>query len=179
VDPSLGAVMAADRLAKKLGIQAYFVAADARYLPFDSESIDSVFSYSVLQHFSDEDAEQALEEIARVLKHEGQSRIQMANRVGIRSIWHQLRQRYRDPGIFDVRYRSTSVLKKMFHRIIGPTRLEVDCYFGLGLQSTDRNMMSVPKKIVLSASEAIKEISKLIKPLRLLADSVYILSTKR
>ncbi len=56
IDPSLGAVMAAKRVAKQLGVEATYVVGDARFLPFRQSAIDCVFSYSVLQHFSREDA---------------------------------------------------------------------------------------------------------------------------
>src|SRR5262249_51324816 len=79
LDPSLGAVLAAKRLAKRLGLPFYGVVADARFLPFRADSFDVAFSYSVLQHFSKLDARRALENIRRVLRTEGTFLVQMAS----------------------------------------------------------------------------------------------------
>jgi uncharacterized protein YbaR (Trm112 family) len=51
VDPSLGAILAAKRLAKLRGLSFSGVVGDARYLPLRTASVDMAFSYSVLQHF--------------------------------------------------------------------------------------------------------------------------------
>ena len=53
IDPSLGAAMAARRIATQLGLVARFVVADGRYLPFREGAFDTVYSYSVLQHFNE------------------------------------------------------------------------------------------------------------------------------
>ena len=67
VDPSLGAVMAARRVARQLGAGSRYVVADARYLPFADGFFDAAFSYSVFQHFSHADAELAVSEMGRLL----------------------------------------------------------------------------------------------------------------
>src|SRR5689334_13399687 len=67
IDPSLGAVMAARRVAAQLGGQVHYVVGDARHLPFRDARFDTVFSYSVLQHLSRDDAATAVGEIGRVL----------------------------------------------------------------------------------------------------------------
>jgi uncharacterized protein YbaR (Trm112 family) len=46
VDPSLGALMAAKRVAKQMNLAIDFICADARYLPFCRNTFDVVFSYS-------------------------------------------------------------------------------------------------------------------------------------
>ena len=56
IDPSLDAVLAARRVSRQLGVEASFVVGDARFLPFANDSFDTVFCYSVLQHFSKENA---------------------------------------------------------------------------------------------------------------------------
>jgi 2-polyprenyl-3-methyl-5-hydroxy-6-metoxy-1,4-benzoquinol methylase len=47
VDPSLGAIMAARRVARQLDVDIDYIVADARYLPFEDGTLD-VFSYSVI-----------------------------------------------------------------------------------------------------------------------------------
>ena len=106
VDPSLPAVRAARRVAERLGVEAEYLVADARRLPFADASFDVVFSYSVFQHFTKPDAVASFSEIGRVLAAGGISLVQMANVWGARSLWNQLRERrFREPRtLFDVRY---------------------------------------------------------------------------
>jgi ubiquinone/menaquinone biosynthesis C-methylase UbiE len=82
LDWSLGAVMAARRVAEQLGVEASFVVGDVRCLPLADASCDAVFSYSVFQHLSRRDAFEAVDEVARVLRPRGVSRIELASAGG-------------------------------------------------------------------------------------------------
>jgi SAM-dependent methyltransferase/uncharacterized protein YbaR (Trm112 family) len=177
LDPSLGAVLAAKRLATQRGIEALFVVGDARFLPFRPEIFDVIFSYSVLQHFSEENVRRTLSQIHEALRGGGRSKIQMAAKYGVRSLYHQLK-RSEAPKSFDVRYWSPSQLKQTFERYIGPTELEVDCYFGLGLQPTDTDMMSPLARWATQSSEKLRVLSQSFTPLKRVADSLYLNSRK-
>jgi SAM-dependent methyltransferase len=174
IDPSLGAVLTAQRVARSLGLSARFVCADARYLPFAADSFDVAFSYSVLQHFSKEHARQALTSIRNVLRDGGTALIQMPNEAGVRCLYHQARRGFREATDFDVRYWSTRELKSCFEATFGSAQLETDCFFGLGLQASDAQLMSRPTKLLLGCSEALRAASTQLAPLTLLADSVYV-----
>jgi SAM-dependent methyltransferase/uncharacterized protein YbaR (Trm112 family) len=176
LDPSLGAVLAAKRLAKRLSLPFRGVVADARFLPFRPGSFDVAFSYSVLQHFSKPDARAALENIHRVLRADGTFLLQMASALGIRSLQHQLRRGFRKPKDFDVRYWTPAELLGTFHAVFGPTELEVDCYFGLGLQPADLRLVSGTGKLLIRCSEGLRRASRALKPLVYLADSLYLRS---
>ena len=178
LDPSIGAVMAAKRLAATEGLSIRFVVGDARYLPFRSSLFDVTYSYSVLQHFSREDVRKTLSEIRRVLSQDGYSHIQMANRFGVRSFYHQLRRGFEEGEAFEVRYWSPTELISVFEESIGRSRLSVDCYFGLGLQKADREYMPWYLKGVISTSEWLKSISRSLNPLVSVADSVFVRSEK-
>lgn len=155
IDPSIGALAAARRLAHARAITFLPVCADARYLPFKANSFDAVISYSVLQHFSFDDAKTALAEVQRVGKIDCITAIQMPNRFGIRCLWHQLRRGFSSGSDFDVRYGSLTRLAELFS-VIGPLKFSVDCYFGLGLQPTDQDLMSPLAGRALAASEWLK-----------------------
>jgi SAM-dependent methyltransferase/uncharacterized protein YbaR (Trm112 family) len=178
LDPSLGAVLAAKRLAKRLGLPFQGVVADARFLPFRADGFDVAFSYSVLQHFSKLDARIALESIRRVLRNDGTFLVQMASTLGIRSLQHQVRRGFKEPRDFDVRYWSPAELLDTFREIFGPTELEVDCYFGLGLQPTDLQLMRGISKLLIYGSERLRSASKVFRPLVYLADSLYLRSAR-
>ena len=178
IDPSLGAVMAARRVAAELKADAVFVVGDARYLPFRSGGFDAVFSYSVIQHFSRIDAERSIAEMGRVLREGGLARVQMPTRYGLRCLYHQARRGFRDGDDFEVRYWRTGDLHRLFNHRIGQTQLEVDGYFGIGLQQTDAHLMPRTRRAVLAASRWLTAASARLPWLTGLADSVYVEATK-
>jgi len=81
IDPSLGAIMAARRIADELKPDIKYLVADARFLPFRNERFRAVYSYSVLQHFAKEDVRRTLLEVSRVLEPGAVAKIQMANKL--------------------------------------------------------------------------------------------------
>ena len=178
IDPSLGAVMAAKRVARNLGVNFALIVGDARYLPIMPSVIDCAFSYSVLQHLSQQDAAQVVSEVGRVLKHQGTALVQMPTKFGIRCLYHQVRRRFREGVDFEVRYWSLPSLRRLFSVRIGPTKISADCYFGIGLQFSDLRFFTPMLRIVVTMSESIRRISRLVTPLVWVADSVYISSSK-
>jgi SAM-dependent methyltransferase/uncharacterized protein YbaR (Trm112 family) len=178
LDPDIGLVLTARTVVRQLGLKANFVCADARYLPFKSGTFGRVFSYSVIQHFSKSDARETLRSISRVLQADGTALIQMPNKFGIRSGWHQIRGTLREAHEFDVRYWSPAELRRAFEETIGPSSLSVDCYFGLGLQPSDIRFMTPARKFILTTSELLRAISRRIPPFGYCADSLYVQATK-
>jgi len=174
LDPSLGAVLAAQRLARTLDLPFYGVVGDARFLPFRPGSFDVVHSFSVLQHFSREDATRSLREARRVLAPSGCALIQMASAFGIRSLHHQIMRGFRVPVGFEVRYWTPSALSRTFVEIFGDCQLSAAGYFGLGLLSDDLAIMSPLNRSLIRASEYLKRLSLRIKPLVYAADSLYL-----
>lgn len=178
IDPSLGAIMAARRVSNQLGLQIKYLVADARYLPFRSNCFDYVFSYSVLQHFSRQDAGLAISDIGRILKSGGTSLVQMPGAFGARCIYHQARRRFREARDFEVRYWTVPALKRLFERAVGRTEISVDCYFGIGLQKNDFELMPIGSKLVLTASEMLHQLSHFAPFMTYVADSVYVKAVK-
>lgn len=178
IDPDIGFLFTARTVLAQLGLHANFVCADARYLPFQDDTFARVFSYSVIQHFSKKDARRTFSEVRRVLKSGGSSLIQMPNKFGIRSIYHQLRMKFRPGGVFAVRYWSPSELRNAFETSIGPSVLSVDGYFGLGLQISDMKYMTPSKRVILHASEALRHASEVYPGLLNVADSLYVHTQK-
>jgi SAM-dependent methyltransferase len=180
VDPSLAAIRAARRVAQELGVQAEYLVADARHLPFDDATFDVVFSYSVFQHFTRRAAVNAFDEIGRVLTPGGQSLVQMANVWGARSLANQVRERrFREPRtLFDVRYWSTRELGAELKRAVGPTELSVDGFLTLNPQPTDLPLLPRRYRALVRLSEAYRAASRRLPFLVHMADSVYALSRR-
>lgn len=179
IDPSLGALIAAKRISRSMGLDLRLVCADGRHLPFRDGAFPTVFSYSVIQHFSRADARRTLSEVARVLAPGGVSLIQMPNFLGIRSLMHLARRRFAEGEGFAVRYWSVPELARTFSDAIGPSTVSVHCYFGLGLEPSDTDLMSPTLRWLTRTSEGLRAASAAIPPLVYLADSVYLRSEKR
>lgn len=178
IDPSLGAVLAARRVAAQLGVNARFLVGDARWLPFKKDSFGTVFSYSVIQHFSYEDAHKTVSEISRVLESDGSSLVQLPNAFGVRCLYHQLRRGFRPPVGFEVRYWTPRQMRSVFRNTIGETHLSPDCFFGIGLQVSDLHMMPPAKRALIAASEFGKRINTAIGCLTGAADSLWVMARK-
>lgn len=177
LDPCLGAVAAARRLAQKMGVTAQFVVGDARHLPFADKSFDVVFSYSVIQHLSREDTQKVVEGVARVLASAGTSFIQMPNVYGVRCLYHQARRRFRAARGFEVRYWTIPALLQLFNAV-GPSHITVDCFGGIGLQENDAKFMPPHLRLALTISAKLRKASRYLSFLKYCADSVYVESVK-
>ena len=174
IDPSLDAVLAARRVSKQLGAKTDFVVGDARFLPFATDAFETVFSYSVFQHFSKENVRISLDEVVRVLKPGGKTLIQMPNRYGVRQYYNRRRRGNTEGEGFEVRYWTPSELLETFEKKIGETKMTTDCYFGLGIQASDVDLLPPHFKMVVYSSEILRKISGVFKPLMKVADSVYL-----
>ncbi len=173
IDPSLKSIRAANRVATQLGIQASYIVADSRYLPFREEALDQIFSYSVLQHLSKEHAQESLIEMKRVLKIGGKALVQMANAYGLRCLYHQARRGFRPARDFEVRYWRPAELKSAFASAIGPASLSIDGYLSLNIQPSDLRFMPAHYRALVHFSEALRKLSDSLPFLDRFADSVY------
>ena len=169
----------AARRAFKSERNVMFVCGDARFLPFRDNCFARVFSYSVVQHFSETDAGAALAEVGRVLNRDGSSVIQMAHRGGFRSTYVRTRRSYPSEDKFRVRYWSLYQMNCDFSQKIGPSKLIAEGFGGLGLLINDLKIVSAKAKLLILFSTFMKEIARVFKPLIYIADSVYFVSKKR
>jgi SAM-dependent methyltransferase len=179
IDPSLGALLAAKRAFSGLGLDLAFVCGDARFLPFKAGTFECAFSYSVVQHFSEADASMAVAELGRALRKGGFAKIQMAHKGGLRSTFSRTRPDYLDCGPFRVRYWSLASMRQVFEARIGSASLAAEGFGGLGLLAEDRAYVSTTAKLLIAVSTVLKRLSALLPPLIHLADSVYVVATKR
>jgi SAM-dependent methyltransferase len=154
------------------------VCGDARHLPFKARTFHAGFSYSVIQHFAEADAERAIAELGRVLVDGGIARVQMAHVGGLRSTYVRTRPDYLDSGPFRVRYWSLSALRETFTRSIGPAAIAAEAFGGLGLLPEDWRVVNGKSKILIAASVALKAAAGVLPPLTHIADSVYVTARK-
>jgi SAM-dependent methyltransferase/uncharacterized protein YbaR (Trm112 family) len=174
IDPSLKGIRAARHVARQLGVEAHYVVADGRYLPFANASFDQIFSYSVLQHLSQENVSRVLNEVARVMRAEAGCLVQMPNRFGVRCLYHQARRGFRMARDFEVRYWSPAELDAMFLRVFTSVRIQVDGFFSLNPQISDVHLLPRRYRPIIYASERLRSLSGAVSSLTYFADSLYI-----
>jgi SAM-dependent methyltransferase/uncharacterized protein YbaR (Trm112 family) len=174
IDPSLKGIRAARRVAQQLGIEAQYVVADGRYLPFAKDTFDQVFSYSVLQHLSKENARLVLGEVARVLHPESGFLMQMPNCFGIRCLYHQARRGFGEGRDFDVRYWRPGELVSTFRAAFGSAHIFADGFFSLNPQISDVGLLPRRYRAIVYASETLRALSGAVSPLKYVADSLYV-----
>jgi SAM-dependent methyltransferase len=179
VDPSLGAVRAARRVARQLNASIDIAVADARHIPFPDESFDVVFSYSVLQHLAPVDVEQTLAECARVLRPGGISLHQMPSTHGPLNSYRQARRGFRTAAGFEVRYWRPITLRETFGRLIGPTTLSADGFLTINPHAGDLTDLKPIARAVVRTSRAFVALSRRVPVVQGVADSLWVRSTRR
>jgi SAM-dependent methyltransferase len=164
---------------KQLGADVRYVVADGRHLPFRDRSLDVVFSYGVLQHFSKEDVRRSLREIGRVVEPEGYTWVQMPNALGVRNVYQLARRRFREGNAFEVRYWTPRELRRAWTAAIGPSELTTDGFFTLNPQTADLDLLPARFRALVRVSETLRRASGRVPALTNLADSVNIRATPR
>lgn len=178
IDPNLDALLAARHVAAEVGADASFVCGDARRLPFAGSVFDVCYSYSVLQHFSKDDTMEALDEVRRVLRTNGESLIQMPNGYGLFGFVARARRAFREGRNFDVRYWSLPELRRVFSDHIGPSTITTDTFLGLGAQPADLDVLPPVRRAFVLTSELLRRLSEVVTPARYFADSLFVRSVK-
>jgi uncharacterized protein len=180
IDIKLEAALAAKKVLADCGFTGHVVVADLQSLPFQSESIDFVWSYSVIQHVHRKYACACLRDIARVLQPAGKCLIEFPMRGGL---WnrHQAARYSKEEDDLDswcVRYYSITELRRLFLETFGNFSYENHCFFGIGIQPVDLRCVSAKYKPVILASLFLSGASRFFPPLKRLSDSVYVSAAK-
>jgi SAM-dependent methyltransferase len=185
LDPSLTAALAGRRVARQLGLEVAYVVADARHLPFDADSIDLTFSYSVLQHLDKAVVTEIVREMSRVTRPGGKVRVQLANVLGARQLYNQatawlerardsLRGVRRQPYGFRVRAWTPVEMRRLFSSLVGPTSLSPDGFFSLNAQPSDIDLLEPLSATVVRASQALCRLARWTPGLAAFADSLFV-----
>jgi 2-polyprenyl-3-methyl-5-hydroxy-6-metoxy-1,4-benzoquinol methylase/uncharacterized protein YbaR (Trm112 family) len=175
IDTSLRAALAATRVAQQLGLEARFVVADSRYLPFRPQTFDASYSYSVLQHFSKPDVVSTIKSLKPLMRTGGVSKLHLLNTLGLRSIMVQLRRGFREARGFEVRYWFMGEMLRAWRECLGPTRVEIDGFFVQG-RIEDRALFRPMHRLIFDTSRALTRLSRYIPPLTHLADNLFLIT---
>jgi SAM-dependent methyltransferase len=177
VDVHVDALAAAERVAKQLGAEADFVCGDADHLPFLPQSVDAVFSYSVLQHLERSVVCRFFAEARRILKPGGVCLVQLPNRFGLFSLFQQLRRGFREAktGSFEMRYWSRNQIGDAIRRAgLSMPDIRADGFLSQNPQSSDQDFLPGNAKLIISLSEKGRHASAVFPFLTHFADSLWI-----
>lgn len=182
VDLHLDALWAAARVTRELGVPADFACCDAVQLPFKQDSIDFVFSYSVLQHLDKRVACAVLQEIARILRPGGTCFVQLPNACGVVSLLRQARRGFRDAnaGTFEMRYWTRASIERAFRNAsFERVRFRAEGFLLQNTQREDADLLSKTGAAAVRFSCGLRDASNWVPGLGRLADSLWIEARKQ
>jgi SAM-dependent methyltransferase len=181
VDIHLDALWAAERVTRALGVEADFACCDAAMLPFKPESVDFVFSYSVLQHLEKQRVREILKGIARVLRLGGTCLVQLPNTLGLVSLLRQARRGFREvaPDSFQMRYWTRAEIRRAFRGAgFGELRFGAEGFLLQNTQREDLDLLSAAGAAAVRLSGGLRDVANRMPVLARAADSLWIEATK-
>lgn len=177
IDVHVDALAAAGRVSQQLNAPCDFLCSDADLLPVRSQSVDCVFSYSVLQHIGKPRVLRVFHEMARVLKPGGQCIFQLPNALGPLSFAQQLKRGFRDakPGTFEMRYWSVPEIRKGLAAAgLVDVQIRTDGFLSQNPQLSDLDLLTPAGKLIVMASYAGRKAANALPMLTRVADSLWI-----
>lgn len=181
VDVHLDALWAGARVTHQLGVSADFACCDAAILPFKPQSVDFVFSYSVLQHIEKKKLAQVLREIARILRSGGTCFVQLPNKYGPASLWRQARRRFREPSkdTFEMRYWTRAAIARTLREAgLGNVHFRAEGFLLQNTQREDTDLLSPAGAAAVLSSCVMTAVANTVPPFSHLADSLWVEATK-
>jgi SAM-dependent methyltransferase/uncharacterized protein YbaR (Trm112 family) len=180
IDIRLEFCMTARETLRRLNKQGYSLVADLRQLPFKAGIFDLVWSFSVIQHTHKDRLMDCLQHINRILRTDGYTFLEFPNKNGIRNRVGPARiyeSEKNDYNSWCVRYYTPSEYRDLFMDIFGNFSFSCHSFLGIGILKEDMKYVSPKNKIISAASLTGTYVSKVITPLKYIADSLYVKST--
>ena len=164
------------------GKNGYTVVADLKEIPFKENLFDLVWSFSVIQHTHKDRVLNCLAHIQRILAPGGFTKLEFPNKNGFRNKRGPVKQfaaKADDYNSWVVRYYTPDDYKNIFNGIFGNFKYTNHSFLGIGVLKEDLKYVSAKNKLLCGISLAGSLLTKVITPLKKLADSIYIEATKQ
>lgn len=155
----------------------YAVVADLKELPFKNCTFDFIWSFSVIQHTHKERLMSCLGHIHRILKGGGFAKLEFPNKDGFRNKRGPVKKAELtapDYDSWDVRYYTIEQYHRFFTSVFNNFRYTAHSFLGIGVLKEDLKYVSFKNKILCGISLGFTALTKIIKPLKIIADSLYI-----
>jgi SAM-dependent methyltransferase/uncharacterized protein YbaR (Trm112 family) len=163
------------------GSHAYTVVADLQELPFLENTFDVVWSFSVIQHTHYKRLVSCLFEIQRILHAGGYCFLEFPNKNGFRNrIGPASAPNNMEFESWDVRYYKPEEYRKIFMEFFSGFEYSTHSMLGIGILPGDlKYAKGLKNKAIISFSRMLTGLSRIIKPLKEYADSIYIKAEKK
>lgn len=165
------------------GLNGYTVVADLGELPFKEGVFDAVWSFSVIQHTHYKRLTSCLNHIHRILQKGGFCFLEFPNKSGIRNRMGTVEKAHKEKDDYNswcVRYYSIKEYRKMFKNIFNNFSFKTHSVLGIGVLPNDLQfVVGLKNKLIVLTSLLLTKISSIVTPLKNVADSIYISSTKK
>jgi 2-polyprenyl-3-methyl-5-hydroxy-6-metoxy-1,4-benzoquinol methylase len=163
IDISLISLIVAKKISEQLNLKnCKFICCDVLDMPLTEKTFDKVFSYSFLQHFSENNLKIILKLTANKMNNHSIFKTQMVNKYGLRSIYNFLRIKYykkelikkkvissdKSENNFNVRYFSISKINQLLEKNFFVNRIESNLFFTQALL-TDFKILTIRSRFIL------------------------------
>jgi SAM-dependent methyltransferase len=177
LDVHIDALAAGIRVSRQMDVRADYVCSDVDRLPFQTASVDFVFSYSVLQHLEKSVVVRFFREVSRVLKPKGVCLVQLPNVFGLHNMLQQAKRGFREgrSGSFEMRYWSTKAIRRAVEMAgLKNMAIRPDGFFTQNPQLSDLDLLSPKGKLIVLASNAGRKLAAMFPIVTGLADSLWV-----
>lgn len=169
------------RTMKDQHVKGYVVAADLMDLPFRDNVFDLIWSFSVIQHTHKIRLMRCLNEIFRILKNGGFTKLEFPNKDGYRNSRGPVKlseSRKDEFKSWAVRYYSVDEYRKIFNSVFGNFKFSVHSFLGIGVLKEDIFYVGWKNKILCLISRMLTRVSGISRKMKGKADSIYVKATK-
>lgn len=178
IETNLNLLLTAKRYSEENNIDAFFIYADALNLPFKKNKFNTIFSFSVFQHFPKKDFFSVLKSTKNILKKNGLFKFQIMNIVGLRCIYTNFILRKKQPKHFFPEYYFINDIISYCKKYYSKTSV-TNCSFFTQARITDYNSFTTKHKIFMNFTYLINTLCKIFPFMKYFSDNVYINLSKK
>lgn len=165
------------------GLAGYTVVADLKDLPFRENTMDVVWSFSVIQHTHKDRLLSCINQIYKILKGTGYCLLEFPNKKGIRNRFgpvQRMEGEKNDYNSWNVRYYTIKEYKSFFYQRFKNFSFKNHSFLGIGVLSNDLDYVrGFKNKLGIALSLFLSKVTQVVTPLKYLSDSVYIKCIKK
>jgi len=188
IDISIHSLIAAKKISEELNLKdCFFICCDVKNMPLKNNSFDCVFSFSFLQHFSENNLKVILKNTLNKMKYKGTFKTQMVNKFSLRGLYNSFKIKYfsarmiksgkmderTDEDNFTVRYFGIIKIFQIFKQYFIINKIENYSFFTQA-QYSDFNIFNKKLKFFLIVSNLFNLMTKYFFFLKYISDNILL-----